>query len=78
MYTPLEKVHPVRNKFLTGQADFNPVRRDSLSNGVNRWSLPLKADGGFQPEADPPLAEKPMLAQAVRERSSLTGYTKSN
>ena len=31
----------------------------------NRWSLPLKADGGL----------KPPSAQAVRERSSLTGFT---
>ncbi|MBL7129863.1 MAG: glycosyltransferase [Candidatus Omnitrophica bacterium] len=51
------------------------------------WSLPLKADGDFQPEADPPLAEKPPSAQAVspvrklisngvRELRSLTGFTK--
>ncbi|MBL7130771.1 MAG: hypothetical protein ISS45_05145 [Candidatus Omnitrophica bacterium] len=51
---------------------FTPLEK---ATDFNRWSLPLKADGGFQPEVDPPLAEKPMLAQAVRERSSLTGFT---
>jgi len=52
-FTPSEKA-----------ADFKPVR-SLLSNGVNRQSLPLRADGDF----------KPLSAQTVRERSSLTGVT---
>jgi len=53
-------------------AAFTPLEKAA---DFNRWSLPFNADGGFQPEADPSLAEKPPSAQAVRERSSLTGFT---
>lgn len=73
MFIPLEKIHPVRNSFLTGQADFN------------RRVLPSEADGGFPPKADQPQAEKPPSAplenlfltgsaQTVRELRSLTGF----
>ena len=51
---------------------FTPLEKatDDVGGGI-----PYKADDGFQPEADPPLAEMPPLAQTVRERSSLTGLT---
>jgi len=89
IFTPLEKVHPVEyidSTYSTGQADFNPVRdktpqaydnclRQPISNGVNRWSLPIECDGGLKPKADPPLAEKPPLPQTVKELRSLTGFT---
>ena len=32
-------------------------------------------NGGFHPEADPPLAEMPPSINTVRERGSLTGFT---
>ena len=57
----------------TIKGPFTPLEKAS---DFNRRLLPIKADGGFQPEADPPLAEMPPSANTVRERSSLTGFTK--
>ena len=54
-------------------SEFTPLEKAS---DFNRRLLPIKADGGFQPEADPPLAEMPPSADTVRERSSLTGFTR--
>ena len=55
-FTPLEKA-----------ADFNPVRKNLFSNGVNWRSSPLKAGGGL----------KPLSAQTDRKQSSLTGFTQT-
>ncbi len=52
--------------------DFTPLEKAA---DFNRRSLPLEANGGFPPEADSPSEKKPLLAQTVRERSSLTGFT---
>ncbi|MFH0771022.1 MAG: VanZ family protein [Candidatus Omnitrophota bacterium] len=61
-FIPLEKINPVRNKFIAGQTNFS------------RRSLPYKADGGFSLEANPPLAEILPPAQTVKKQSSLTGF----
>ena len=54
------------------KSPFTPLEKAA---DFNRRSLPLEANGGFPPEADSPSEKKPLLAQTVRERSSLTGFT---
>ncbi|MBL7131674.1 MAG: hypothetical protein ISS45_09805 [Candidatus Omnitrophica bacterium] len=55
------------------QCRFTPLEK---ATDFNRWSLPLKADGGLKPPSAP--LENNFLtgsAQAERVRSSLTGFT---
>lgn len=64
---------PVENKKLKiPEPIFTPLEKevDEVSDRI-----PFKADGGFQPESDPPLVEMPPSEQTVKERSSLTGFT---
>ena len=61
----------VKKSFQSGRL-FTPLEK---ATEFIRWSASYKANGGVQPEADPPLAEMPPLAQTVRERSSQTGFT---
>ncbi|MDP2923603.1 MAG: PrsW family glutamic-type intramembrane protease [Candidatus Omnitrophota bacterium] len=63
-FTPLEKVHPVRNLFLMGQA--------SEVGGENK-----EADGGIElPSAYTARPVRKEFSNGVKECSSLTGFTK--
>jgi len=70
---PSPEISGITNNISVAGICFTPLEK---ATDFNRWSLPLKADGGLKPpsaQTVSPVRDKSL--NGVREQSSLTGFT---